>query len=174
MNKNLLRLAKAILRLASAETDKGVITYEGELTEGTEVYLEDENGELVPAADGEYVIEAEGKILVVAEGKVVEVKEIEKPEEETTEETTEETVEETLEEETETEEPDERDARIAELEARIAELEAIIAERDAEIASLKDKNEEQEEMLRKSVEKLASEKKNVKGDKYASMSKYLK
>ena len=71
----LLKLSKMILNLASVETDKGVLNYEGELVEGVEVFIEKE-GEFVPADDGEYVVE--DKTIVVAEGKVKEIIEVEK------------------------------------------------------------------------------------------------
>ena len=55
-------------------TDKGVLSYEGELAVGTEVTVAGENGEEVAAPDGEYVAE-DGRTIVVAEGKVTEIKE---------------------------------------------------------------------------------------------------
>lgn len=133
MNFKLLKLAKMIMNLAEIETDKGVLTYEGELVEGTELFIEKE-GEIVPAEDGEYVVE--DKTIVVAEGKVKEIIEVEKePEvEETVEIVAEEVVEEVVIEEPKAEEKDEKDLRIEELEAKVAELEAIIAEKDAVIA----------------------------------------
>lgn len=133
MNFKLLKLAKMIMNLAEIETDKGVLTYEGELVEGTELFIEKE-GEIVPAEDGEYKVE--DKTIVVAEGKVKEIIEVEKePEvEETIEIVAEEVVEEVVIEEPKAEEKDEKDLRIEELETKVAELEAIIAEKDAVIA----------------------------------------
>lgn len=77
MNKTSLRLklAKMLLKFAMVETDKGVLNYEGELANGLELYVENENGEMVPAADGEYVITEDGRTIVVAEGRIVEIKE---------------------------------------------------------------------------------------------------
>lgn len=132
MKSKLMKLAKMIMRLAEVETDKGVLVYEGELIEGTEVFIEKE-GEMVPAEDGEYKVE-EG-IIVVEGGVVKEIIEAEKPvEEEPVEEVIVEAEEEVIIEEPKAEEKDERDERIAELEAKVAELEAIIAEKDAVIA----------------------------------------
>lgn len=54
-------------------TDKGVLSYDGELAVGTEVTVAGENGEEVAAPDGEYVAE-DGRTIVVAEGKVTEIK----------------------------------------------------------------------------------------------------
>lgn len=140
----MLRLAKSLMSFGEVATNKGKLTYEGELVEGTEVFIETDE-ELVPAEDGEY--EADGKIYVVAGGKIVEIREIEP------EEPTEEPKEETPAELEET--PEEVDPRIAELEARIAELEAILAERDARIAELEAQLAEKEEQLQMSVAKPA-------------------
>lgn len=132
MKSKLMKLAKMIMKLAEIETDKGVLVYEGDLIEGTEVFIEKE-GEMVPAEDGEYKVEE--RTIVVEGGVVKEIVEVEKPaEEEPKEEVVvegEEVVEEVIEEEPK---EDDKDARIAELEAKVAELEAIIAEKDAVIA----------------------------------------
>lgn len=138
MIKKIFKLSKALLRLGEISTDKAVLIYEGELIEGTEIFVE-ENGELVVAEDGDY--ETETQIITVTEGKVTNIvnKEVEdKPETEP---------EETLADE-ENVEPttDEKDTRIAELEAKVAELEGIIAERDARIAELEAKINESVEM----------------------------
>lgn len=127
MKSKLMKLAKMIMRLAEVETDKGVLVYEGELIEGTEVFIEKE-GEMVPAEDGEYKVEE--RTIVVEGGVVKEIVEVEKP----VEEVIIEAEEEVIIEEPKAEEKDERDERIAELEAKVAELEAIIAEKDAVIA----------------------------------------
>lgn len=73
ITSKLLKLAKMLLKLAQVETDKGVLVAEDELAEGVEVFVENEAGELEPAADGEYI--AEEKVYVVAEGKIAEIKE---------------------------------------------------------------------------------------------------
>ena len=63
--------------VVSAEGQQIIWNEDGELAEGYEVYMEqeDENGELqyVPVPDGEYKVE--GKIIVIADGKVTEIKE---------------------------------------------------------------------------------------------------
>ena len=132
------------LAFASIVTDKGELIYDGELVEGVEVAVEDEEGNGSPASDGEY--EAEDKIIVVAEGKVVEIRakeSVEEPKEEPKPEEKEEVVEEPKEEPAQEED---KDAKIAEMEARINELKALVAERDARIAELEaelaQKNEE--------------------------------
>lgn len=70
------------IELAEVVTDKGVLTYDGELAEGVEVFVADENAEdgFAPAADGDYLLE-DGRTLVVADGKVAEIKEKEETEE---------------------------------------------------------------------------------------------
>lgn len=140
MNSKLYKLAKLVLNLAEIETDKAKLIIDGEAEVGKEVFVEDENGELIAPEDGEYV--AESQILVIADGKIAEINEKEeaKPEEapeEAPEEVEQE--EEQPEEAPENQEPveDDKDKRIAELEAQIAELNNIIAEKDEEIGKLK-------------------------------------
>lgn len=53
---NRLKLAKMLLKFGSIQTDNGELQYEGELSEGLEVFVE-QDGELVPAPDGEYKTE---------------------------------------------------------------------------------------------------------------------
>ena len=72
--KNALR--KLLAEFGEVETNKGILSYEGELEVGVEVTIDGE-----AAADGEY--EAEDKIIVVADGKVAEIREKEAPAEET-------------------------------------------------------------------------------------------
>jgi hypothetical protein len=69
--------------LASVATDKGDPLFEGELAEGTEVFVADEEGNRTPAEDGDYILE-DGRTLKVAEGKVAEIVEAETPTEEET------------------------------------------------------------------------------------------
>ena len=63
--------------VVSAEGQQIIWDQDGELAEGYEVYMEqeDENGELqyVPVPDGEYRVE--DKVIVIADGKVSEIKE---------------------------------------------------------------------------------------------------
>lgn len=141
MDKRLLKLAKMVLSLAEVETDKAKLIIEGEAEVGKEVFIEDENGELVAPEDGEYV--AEKQILVIADGKIAEINEKEEvddnqPAPEAKEEAPAEVAqaeEEQPEEEAQPE--DEKDAEIAKLQAQIEELNNIIAEKDEEIGKLK-------------------------------------
>lgn len=140
MNSKLLKLARMVMNLAEIETDKAKFIIEGEAEVGKEVFVEDENGELVVPEDGEYI--ASENILVIADGKIAEIREKE-AEETPAEEQPEEQVEEEQEEQ-EPEQPteeapaeDEKDAEIAKLQAQIEELNNIIAEKDEEIGRLK-------------------------------------
>ena len=121
----LLKLSKMILNLASVETDKGVLIYEGELVEGVEVFIEKE-GEFVPADDGEYIVE--DKTIVVAEGKVKEIIEVEKQPE------VDETVEVIENEDVMVDEkPAENTINNEEKDHIIKELEDLVAEKDTKI-----------------------------------------
>lgn len=134
MDKNkLLKLAKMVMQFAECLTDKGTLTFDGELAVGTEVYIE-VDGEFQPAQDGEYLTETQK--ITVKDGKVEEIEAIEMPEPEPIEEMAEE-----LEPEP-TIEPDEKDTTIAELQAEVARLTEEIAVKDSEIEKLKGENEQ--------------------------------
>ena len=140
--KFMLKLARMVMKFAEVETDKGLLTYEGELVVGNEVFIE-KDGELIPAEDGEYV--AVDKTIVVKDGKIAEIvmKEDEQPvpiEGEDVENPTDNTIKE-----------DEKDVRIK-------ELEGIITEKDKEIESLKAEIEEMKTKLQMSTDKSPKEK----------------
>ena len=140
--KFMLKLARMVMKFAEVETDKGLLTYEGELVVGNEVFIE-KDGELIPAEDGEYV--AEDKTIVVKDGKIAEIvmKEDEQPvpiEGEDVENPIDNTIKE-----------DEKDVKIA-------GLEAVIAEKDKEIESLKAEIEEMKTKLQMSTDKSPKEK----------------
>ena len=62
------------MQYAAVSTDKGNLIYNTDMLEvGSEVFVEDENGENVPAADGEYILE-DGRTVEVEGGKVTEIK----------------------------------------------------------------------------------------------------
>lgn len=116
-------LRALILKAGEIETDKGRLIYDGdELTVGTDVFVEQTNGdeiEVVPAPDGEY--EADGKTYVVADGKISEIREPEAEDEPETE----------MEDEPAAEPADEQpvpdegqsiEERVAALESRVAEI----------------------------------------------------
>lgn len=73
------KLAKAMLKesFAATKTDKAVLVHETEeLNVGTEVFVEDEEGNRTPAEDGIYTLE-DGTRVKVTEGKVEDILEAE-------------------------------------------------------------------------------------------------
>lgn len=146
MKSKLLKLAKILLNFKIVESDKGNLIIDSELVIGSDISIEGENGEVLPAPDGEYIIE--NQKITIEGGKVASIEPIESEEETATEtEETEEKLEEetATETETETNEPDEKDLRIQ-------ELEGLLKDRDAVIEELTQKIKELEEKLNKPVE----------------------
>lgn len=139
MKTKLLKLAKMLLNFKMIESDKGTLIIDSELAIGAEISIEGENGEVLPAPDGEYVID--NQKITVEGGKVSEIEQIEPEQpEETATETEEKLEEETATEtETETNEPDEKDLRIAELEGLLKDRDAIIEELTAKLKELEEK-----------------------------------
>lgn len=76
-NKIMQKVRELLVKLAKVTTDKGELSYEGELAVGTEVV--DANG--VAVSDGDYTLE-DGKIIVIKDGKVETIKESAELEEE--------------------------------------------------------------------------------------------
>lgn len=169
MKNKLWKLAKMMMNFKEYETEQGKLVVNGEIEVGTEVAVENENGELQPA-EGEYIID--GLKVTVEAGKITEVeKPEEQPDEETTE-TSEENVEEKLEETTENTEtseetqPDEKDLKIQELEGLLAdaetaikelttkvqELEGLLSDKEAAVEELTAQIKELEEKINKPVE----------------------
>ena len=72
MSKIKEMLKSILVQLGEVTTDKGILTYDGELAKGVEVKNEDGS----KPADGEYKLE-DGKVIVVKDGFVDEVKEAE-------------------------------------------------------------------------------------------------
>ena len=163
MKKNLLiKLRQMLLKFEDINTEEGVVlSVEGDLEVGKEVFTTDDNGDVVTAPDGDY--NYENKVITVAEGviTVIAVKEapVETPAEETP---AEEPVVEENEEDApaaeETPAEDEKDAKIAELQARIAELEAENAELKAKLEEPADKPAEEEFKSQEADEPTAQEK----------------
>lgn len=137
MKSKLLKLAKMLLNFKMIESDKGTLIIDSELAIGAEISIEDENGNVIPAADGEYIVD--NQKITVEGGKVSEIEQIEpeQPEETATE--TEEKLEEETATETETSEPDEKDLRIEELEGLLKDRDAIIEELTAKLKELEEK-----------------------------------
>ena len=65
-----------LLSLSQTITDKGTLIAETEIEVGVEVFIEDENGEMVAAPDGDYT--TDDKVITVVDGKVTEIKDKEK------------------------------------------------------------------------------------------------
>lgn len=138
MKSKLLKLAKMLLNFKIISSDKGSLIIDSELAIGAEISIEGENGEVLPAADGEYIIE--NQKITVEGGKVSAIEPIESEEtieEETTE--TEEKLEEVPATEEPSNEPDEKDLRIAELEGLLKDRDAIIEELTAKLKELEEK-----------------------------------
>ena len=138
MKVNVMKLFRDLMKLGKVETEEGILIFEGDiLTEGMEVFIEDEAGNIVPAPDGQY-----GEYKVV-DGKVAPKEEEPEPEEPAAVEV--EQAEEPAEEpaaEPGPEEPDMYEKRLAALENEIADMRAAIAElqkekEDMEFSQLK-------------------------------------
>ena len=70
-------LAKIVSKFTQVTTDKGVLTFEGEIEVGKDVYFLEEDGEVSDAESGEYKLE-DGTVLVIEDSKIAEIR---KPEE---------------------------------------------------------------------------------------------
>lgn len=114
------------LELGRVATDKGELVFDGELAVGVEVFIEDENGELIPAPNGEY--DAENSVIVVEDGKVSEIKE--KEAENAPEETNEEPA---------NEEPADENVEAEQIDEPAAESAEAPAQEEAEQESIEDK-----------------------------------
>ena len=137
MSKLKEKIKALLMQYAAVSTDKGNLIYNTETLEvGAEVFVEDENGENVPAADGEYVLE-DGRTVVVAEGKVTEIKEKEEaPAEPETKPAEEQMVDETTETPAEPEMTPAENEKVTALEERVATLEAQLADVIAKLAEI--------------------------------------
>lgn len=136
-----MKLFRDLMKLGKVETDNGVLIYEGDVLEvGTEVFIEDENGNIVPAPDGQY-----GDYKVV-DGKIAPAEVVEpeaKPESE-----------EVMQEEVIVEpEPEVKESDDAKYEERISALESKIAELESKVAELISAKEELEFSQLKPAEK---------------------
>lgn len=135
------------MKLGKLETEQGVLIYEGDvLGEGTEVFIEDESGNIVPAPDGQY-----GE-YIVKDGKIA-PKEEETPVEEAPAEEVAESQEEVKQEEVPAETPD-YEKRFEALEAELADLRAALAElkkekEDMEFSALKPAEKEVKDIAAK-------------------------
>ena len=138
MKNKLWKLAKMLIQFKEYETEQGKLVINGEIVEGAEANIENENGELVPA-NGEF--EIDGVKVNIEEGKIVSIEQPEpenEPEPEPEEQKPEE-MEQPEPEEPKNDEPDEKDLKIQELEGLLADRDAIIEELTAKIKELEEK-----------------------------------
>lgn len=146
--------------LAEIETDKAVLIFDGELAEGIEVFVRDEEAEdgVKPAEDGSY--ETDTQIIEIADGKIAKItdKEEEKPAEEVEIEVTEEETEPADEPEVEVvvDEPSVED-RIAALEGLQNEIKNALEQLLNGLANLEGRIEALEEKVAKLDETPADE-----------------
>ena len=138
MSKLKEKIKALLMQYAAVSTDKGNLIYNTDMLEvGSEVFVEDENGENVPAPDGEYILE-DGRTVEVEGGKVTEIKakEEETPAEPEMKPEAEQMVDEMpAEPETPAETPAENE-KITALEERVATLEAQLADVIAKLAEI--------------------------------------
>lgn len=82
-----LKLARLLKLYQEVSTDRGLLIAENDdvLTAGVEVFIENENGEIVPAADGVYVDTVNKVQYAVEGGTIKEIVEYKDPEENTIE-----------------------------------------------------------------------------------------
>lgn len=143
-NKILQKVRELLVKLAKVTTDKGELSYEGDLDVGTEVV--DENG--VAVSDGDYTLE-DGKIIVIKDGKVETIKESAELEEE----------------EVPAEEPTVSKADFDALKAVVDELKAVVDELKAKVDELKKPVEEpiESKFSRMSAGKIETLQQKLKG-----------
>lgn len=128
--------------------DDIILSFEGELIAGVEIFIVDETGK-TPALDGEYILE-DDRIVVVKDGKVEEIKvqePIEAPEAEVAEVVAAEDI--IPVEDIKTEEPaadSNIDERVKKLEDEINQLKSILAEMTTEMSKTELKNDIKEDL----------------------------
>lgn len=151
MRVKLLKLAKLLHTFEMITTDKGNLISENEVIVGTEVFIENAEGELEPAPSGEYT--SKDNLYIVESGKVIEIKILNVEEPIETTETIEQTEEFTeVEEVVETIETPTVEEVVEVAEEVVDEKEKIIEELKAEIERLKAENEELKKQLEQPIE----------------------
>ena len=135
MSKLKEKIKALLMQYAAVSTDKGNLIYNTDMLEvGSEVFVEDENGENVPAADGEYILE-DGRTVEVEGGKVTEIKAKEEEAPAAPAMPAEEQMADEMPAETPAETPAE-DEKVTALEERVTNLEAQIADVIAKLAEI--------------------------------------
>lgn len=158
------------VQMTDVKTKDGIIlSFEGELVSGVEIFVVDETGKN-PASDGEYILE-DGQTIIVAEGKVTEVKMPEDPIEAPAEEVIPMAEEEPIEKEPveKPKEEDGEDDRIKKIEDEIIQIKNILSElvnemgktelkeeikQDLKLSKIKIKSEEKIEMNTNGVQNI--------------------
>jgi vacuolar-type H+-ATPase subunit I/STV1 len=164
MRVKLLKLAKLLHTFEMITTDKGNLISENEVIVGTEVFIENAEGELEPAPSGEYI--SKDNVYIVESGKVIEIKILNVEEPIETTETIEEPIEQTeefteVEEVVETIETPTVEEVVEVAEEVVDEKEKIIEELKAEIERLKAENEELKKQLEQPIEDAIEEQTTV-------------
>jgi hypothetical protein len=146
-----------LVKMRTTTTDQGVIAWDGDddLAVGTEVFVEDEEGNRTPAPDGVYTL-TDGTAVTVADGKVTEIvaPEAEAPVEEPAEAPAEAPVEAEEEPQPEVENPENpgeepEDEAIAGLRREMNEAYSRINELEEAVRELREANRELRERLEK-------------------------
>ena len=146
-----------LVKMRTTTTDQGVIAWDGDddLAVGTEVFVEDEEGNRTPAPDGVYTL-TDGTAVTVADGKVAEIvaPEAEAPVEEPAEAPAEAPVEAEEEPQPEVENPENpgeepEDEAIAGLRREMNEAYSRINELEEAVRELREANRELRERLEK-------------------------
>ena len=146
-----------LVKMRTTTTDQGVIAWDGDddLAVGTEVFVEDEEGNRTPAPDGVYTL-TDGTAVTVADGKVAEIvaPEAEAPVEEPAEAPEEAPVEAEEEPQPEVENPENpgeepEDEAIASLRREMNEAYSRINELEEAVRELREANRELRERLEK-------------------------
>ena len=130
MSKIKEMIKSILVQLGEVTTDKGILTYDGELAPGVEVKNEDGS----KPDDGEYKVEAD-KVIVVKDGYVDEIREIE---EELAEEKPDEMPQEKPADEKPQEEPDAKPNEVEELKKLVDEHAALLTELNDRLKALED------------------------------------
>ena len=141
MSKIKEMLKSILVQLGEVCTDKGILTYDGNLAPGVEVKNEDGS----KPADGEYKLE-DDKVIVVKDGLVEEIKEIEneiieekpKGKEEKSAEMAEEKPQEKPQEKPANEKPEEKPSEVEELKKLVDEQAALLKELSDRLSALEE------------------------------------
>lgn len=141
MKINRIKLAKMLLKFGEVvEVGGRTLLYEGDFLEGLEIFVEDENGELIAIEDGEHELE-DGRVIATEGGKITEIREkIEQ--EETIEDVVEDVADDAI----------DKDAEIERLKEAIEKKDEELRAKDEELKSLKKELEALKQKVEMSVQ----------------------